>query len=132
MTQFSEIKIKGTDPLRPPRIRKESYIDLYYLLSEEAPVDWCEDFNALGRRVNPMAKIDVSQRGFINSYVNAMETIPAHFAQIKQAVADCNAQYLEKLRQRELAQARDAASLSEEGGKQHQLNSIIASLDFDN
>jgi len=130
MKLFNEIKIIGIDANRPPRIRKENYIDLFYQLSEEAPPDWCEDFNAHGRHIKPMAKIDINSRGFINAYVNHMDTIPAHFMQLKQAVADCNGQFLEKLRQREMALAKDNAALSEQDGEQFNLNEIIASLDF--
>lgn len=131
MTSFNEIKIIGIDANRPPRIRKEAYIDLFYQLSEDAPEEWCEDFNAFGRQVNPMAKVEKGSRCIIGTYVNDIETIPAHFAQVKQAVADCNAQYVEKIRQREIALAKDNANLQEQGGQQFKLNEIIASLDFD-
>jgi hypothetical protein len=131
MTSFNEIKIIGMDANRPPRIRKESYIDLFYRLSEEAPEGWCEDFDAFGRQLSPTAKIDTADRGIISTYVNDMDTIPGHFAQLKQAVADCNREYLEKLRQMELAMAKDSADLREQGGEQFKLNQIIASLDFD-
>jgi uncharacterized membrane protein (DUF106 family) len=78
-----------------------------------------------------MAKVDAANRGIINTYVNDIDAIPAHFEQIKQAVADCNAQHLEKLKQREMEMARDNADLQEQGGAQFKLNQIIASLDFD-
>jgi hypothetical protein len=131
MTSFNAIKITGIDASRPPRIRKESYVDLFYQLSEDAPEDWCEAFNAFGRHVNPMAKVDAANCSIINTYVNDIDAIPAHFEQIKQAVADCNAQHLEKLKQREMEMARDNADLQEQGGAQFKLNQIIASLDFD-
>ncbi len=131
MTTFNEIKIIGIDANRPPRVRKEAYIDLFYQLSEDAPEEWSEDFDSFGRQVNPLAKVDKSNRGFINTYVNDMDLIPEHFKQLKQAVAACNAQYLEKLSQRAQALARDNADLREQGGEQFKLNEIIASLDFD-
>ena len=131
MTQFNEIKIISIDANRPPRVRKESYIDLFYQLSEDAPEEWCEDFSGFGRHVNPLAKVEKGSRCFIGTYVNDMDSIPAHFEQIKQAVTDCNMQYLEKIRQRELALAKDNANLQEEDGLQFKLNEIIASLDFD-
>lgn len=46
MTSFNEIKIIGFDTSRPPRVRKEAYIDLFYQLSEDAPEEWCEDFDS--------------------------------------------------------------------------------------
>ena len=131
MTAFNEIKVIGIDANRPPRVRKEPYIDLFYQLSEDAPEEWCEDFSGFGRQLNPMAKIDKATRGFISTYVNDMNVIPAHFKQLKEAVADCNSQYLEKLRQKEAALARDGANLKEQGGQQLRLNEIVASLDFD-
>ena len=60
-----------------------------------------------------------------------MDAIPLHFEQIKQAVADCNAQYLEKLKDREQALASENAAAREQGGLQFKLDEIIASLDFD-
>ena len=131
MTQFNKIKIIGIDASRPPRVRKESYIDLFYQLSEDAPEEWCEDFADFGRQVNPLAKIDKIKPGFISTYVNDMDAIPRHFEQLKQAVVDCNTQYLEKLRQREQALARENAVAREQGGQQYKLDEIIASLDFD-
>ena len=131
MTLFNEIKITGIDANRPPRVRKEPYIDMFYQLSEDAPEEWCEDFTGYGRQLNPMAKIDKSTRGIIGTYVNDMNFIPAHFAQLKEAVANCNVQYLEKLEQREAAMAKDNANLKEQGGQQFKLNEIVASLDFD-
>jgi hypothetical protein len=131
MTLPTVIKITGIDTNRPPRIRKEAYIDLYYQLSEAAPEEWCEDFNALGRQVNPQAKIDKNDPGFVSTYINDMEEIPRHFGQIKQAIADCNKQYLEKITQRQAALARDNAALQEQGGQQFRLNEIVAALDFE-
>jgi len=131
MTPFKEIKITGIDTNRPPRIRKEAYIDLFYQLSEDAPEEWCEDFASFGRQVNPQAKIDKVKPGFISTYVNDMDAIPRHFEQIKQAVTDCNTQYLEKVRQRAQALASENAAAREEGGQQFKLDEIIASLDFD-
>ena len=131
MTQFNEIKIIGIDTNRPPRVRKEAYIDLFYQLSEDAPEEWCEDFAGFGRQVNPLAKIDKIKPTFISTYVNDMDSIPRHFEQLKQAVVNCNTQYLEKLRQREQALARENAAAREQGGQQFKLDEIIASLDFD-
>jgi hypothetical protein len=131
MTQFSEIKITGIDTNRPPRVRKEAYIDLFYQLSEDAPEEWCDDFVSFGRQVNPLAKIDKIKPGFISTYINDMDEIPRHFEQIKQAVVDCNTQYMEKLMKREQTLARENATEREEGGQQFKLDEIIAALDFD-
>ena len=132
MTLFSEIKIIGIDTNRPPRVRKESYIDLFYQLSQDAPEEWCDDFASFGRQVNPLAKIDLKKPAFISTYVHDMDAIPQHFEQLKQAVVDCNKQYLEKLEHREMLLARENAASREQGDQQYRLDEIIASLDFDN
>lgn len=131
MTTDGVIRIIGFDPARPPRVRKESYIDLYFALSTKAPTEWCEDFNIMGRRVNPSPKIDATKGEFIDSYVSNMDQIAPHLAALKKAVSACNAQYLEKLQQRELALAASNANLQGQGGAQNRLNLIIAGLDFD-
>jgi len=131
MTPFEEIKISGIDEARPPKIRKEAYIDLHFRLSRQVPEDWCEDFNVFGRRISPAAKIDKSSCLVIDTYVNDMDRIPLQLAELKEAVSECNKQYLEKLRQRELALAAENAALQGEGGEQQRLNLIIAGLEFD-
>ena len=132
MSSFDEIKITGLDPDRPPQVRKESYIDLFFKLSTEAPLDWCEDFNALGRRLNPAAKIGKTTADCIDTYTNNMEKIPSQLDEIKQTVKDCNEQYLEKIKQKAMALAASNAALQGQGGEQDKLNQIIAALVFDN
>lgn len=131
MTTFDEIRISGIDEARPPKIRKEAYIDLHFRLSRQVPEDWCEDFNALGRRISPTAKIDKNSCLTIDTYVNDMDRIPVQLAELKEAVGECNKKYLEKLQQRELALAAENAALQGEGGEQQRLNLIISALEFD-
>lgn len=130
MSSFEEIKIAGIDLDRPPQMRKESYIDLFYKLSAKPPSDWCEDFNALGRQLSPAAKIDKTSGECIDTYTNDMEKIPSQLGEIKQAVKDCNEQYLEKIKLKALELAASNAALQGQGGEQEKLNQIIASLDF--
>jgi hypothetical protein len=130
MATFNEIKIVGFDVNRPPRVRKEAYIDLFYQLSEDAPEEWCEDFISFGRHVSPMAKIEKGSRCFISTYINDMDMIPEHLDQLKQAVIDCNRQYLEKITQREIDQANEAASSEAGGSEQSRLDEIVARLEF--
>ena len=131
MNIFETITISGLDQTRLPRVRKESYIDLFFSLSSQAPEEWCEDFNALGRHIDPAAKIDKNSRLTIDTYVNNMDRIPAHLVELKLAVDECNQQYAEKLRLRALALAAENAALDGAGGEQQRLNLIIASLEFD-
>jgi hypothetical protein len=60
-----------------------------------------------------------------------MDRIPLQLSELKEAVGECNRQYAEKLRQRELALAAENAALQGEGGEQQRLNLIIAGLEFD-
>ncbi|MFT5506553.1 MAG: hypothetical protein ACI8XC_004281, partial [Gammaproteobacteria bacterium] len=39
MSNFENISMIGIDDSRPPLMRKETYIDLYFMLSQKAPVD---------------------------------------------------------------------------------------------
>ena len=131
MQDISDIKIIGIDEKRPPRVRKEPYIDLFFKLSHPAPQDWCEDFNNLTRKLDPPIRIDKSEGLFIDTYVRDMGHIQAHLDSIKEKILSCNAQYIERIRQAELTAAANTASLLGDGGKQGRLNSIIAALKFD-
>jgi hypothetical protein len=131
LQDISDIKIIGIDEKRPPRVRKEPYIDLFFRLSHPAPQDWCEAFNNLTRKLDPPIRIDKNEGLFIDTYVRDMNHIPAHLDSIKENIRSCNAQYIERIRQAELSAAANAASLLGDGGKQGQLNSIVAALKFD-
>ena len=48
-----------------------------------------------------------------------------------QKITACNEQYIERIRQTELAAAQETASLLGDGGKQGRLNTIVAALNFD-
>ena len=113
LVNISDIRIIGIDQQRPPRVRKEAYIDLFFQLSEQVPQDWCEDFNALGRRINPSPKINKAN------------------AEVKQTVLECNRQYQAKLDEKARALAASNANLQGQDGEQYKLNQIIAALDFD-
>lgn len=130
MSTFEAITIIGIDPERPPRVRKESYIDLFFKLSAKAPADWCEAFNGLGRQVNPGAKIDKTGGECIETYVNDMERIPPHLSAIKQTVQECNEQYIAKIRQKEAELAASQAAALGQDGEQQRLNQIVEKLDF--
>lgn len=125
----NNFKIVGIDQQRPPRVRKEAYIDLVLKLSDKAPSDWIDLFDALGRQINPSVKMDKTAGDCIMAWVRTMDDIPAHFEKIKQKVQACNLQYQEQL-QRKLAAAQ-ISSESASSQQQARLNAIIAALDFD-
>ena len=123
------IKIVGIDQKRPPRVRKEAYIDLVLKLSDKAPSDWIDLFDTLGRQMNPAVKMEKATGDCIMAWVRTMDDIPVHFDNIKQKVQACNIQYQEQLQQK-LAAAQ-ISSESAASQQQAKLNAIIAALDFD-
>lgn len=131
MNSISDIKIIGIDSDRPPRVRKESYIDLFFRLSDKAPLDWCEEFNALGRHLKPSPKINTKSGECIETYVNDMDSIAQHLVDVKEIVVDCNSKFQAKLDEQARELAASNADLQDEGGEQLRLNEIIAALDFE-
>ncbi len=131
MSDINDIKVIGFDNDRPPRIRKEAYIDLYFQLSQKAPLDWCEDFNALGRKVNPSPKIDKNKGLHIETYVNNMSLIAQQLASVKALLLECNQQYQQKIDEKARILAASNASLQGQDGEQFKLNQIVDALSFD-
>lgn len=131
MNAISDLKIIGIDPTRPPVVRKEAYIDLYFKLSHQAPSDWCEDFNKLGHQMKHTAKIDKLKGMVIETWIREMEEIPQHLDVIKGKIAQCNEAFLEKIRQKELAALAKSTSTDNKDVHQNKLNAIIATLNFD-
>lgn len=131
MNAISEIKIIGIDSDRPPTIRKEAYIDLFFKLSHKSPQDWCEDLNKLGHQIEPGFKINKNEGCFIETWVRDMQLIPQHLEKIKKKIIQCNEQYEERIRLRNLALAEKNASLLGMDGQQNKLNQIVAALNFD-
>jgi len=130
MTSISTIKIVGIDDDRPPAVRKEDYIDLYFKLSQKAPPDWCDDFNQLGHHLEPPVKVNKNSAIIIETWIRDMKLIPEHLEKIKQKITLCNEQYLEKIKQKKLAALAKSTSLQGEDGRQNQLNLIVATLEF--
>ncbi|GAB4507722.1 MAG: hypothetical protein Tsb0026_04240 [Sulfuricaulis sp.] len=130
MEGISDIRIKGIDERRPPRIRREPYIDLCFRLSHKAPVDWCQDFTDHQSKLSIPVKIDTKECLYIETWVRTQDEIIGHLQMLKKAVTECNARYIEKVRAGE--RDRDGAidDLAKEAGPQGQLNRIIAGLDF--
>ena len=131
MSDIKEIRIVGFDKDRPPRVRKEAYIDLFFQLSQKAPLGWCEDFNALGRKTNPSPKIDINKGVHIASYVNNMNQIAHHLVAVKALLQECNQQYQQKLDEKSRILAASNASLQGQDGEQLKLNQIVDAISFD-
>jgi len=131
MNPINDIKIIGIDENRPPQMRKEAYIDVYFKLATKAPEDWCDDFNALGRKINPAVKINIKEGIFIEAWVKDMIDLPAQLEKIKLKIKECNEQYIEKARVKALAMAASVAANLGKGSKQQALNDIVATLKYD-
>lgn len=130
MEGISDIKIVGIDERRPPVIRKQPYIDIYFKLSHQAPADWCKDFNGLLSRHPGRPKIKENEGMYIEAWVKTPDDIPPFLDLLKGKIKECSQQYIERI---ELAARRsdDAnANLAGESGEQGRLNRIIAGLDF--
>ncbi len=130
MEGISDIRISGIDEMRPPRIRKEPYINLYFKLTHEAPKQWCEDYNRLVSKKTFPAKIDPQAGLFIDTWVRKPEEIEPAFEGLKEAVMICNDEYIARIRAESAAAANSGDKLEDEG-EQGRLNRIIAGLNFD-
>lgn len=129
MEGISDIKICGIDETRPPRIRKEPYIDIYFKLTHQAPKAWCDDFNRLNDKKGHAVKIDASRGLFIETWVRQPEEIPPLLEMLKQAVSDCNDQYINRIEE-EARAAASAHATPDDEGEQGRLNRIIAELNY--
>ena len=89
MEGISDIRITGIDERRPPRIRKEPYIDLCFRLAHKAPVDWCHDFTDHQSKVAFPSKIDIKECLYIETWVRSQDEIVGHLQTLKKAVTEC-------------------------------------------
>jgi len=131
MEGISDIKIIGIDAKRPPRIRKEPYIELFFELSHQAPADWCEDFNRLVAKWEYSSKITPSEGRFIDAWVRKPEEIEKLLASFKKAVSSCTEAYITRIEASARAAAANTNALSKDEGEQGRLNRIVAALNFD-
>lgn len=131
MEGISDLKIIGIDEKRPPAIRKEPYIDIFFKLSHQAPADWCNDFNALLRKHPTTPRIEEKEGLYIEGWVKTPDDIVAFLTVLKAKVEDCNRQYIERINLSANNADAENEALTQESGEQGRLNKIIATLDFD-
>ena len=131
MTNISKIKVIGIDDDRPPVVRKENYIDLFFKLSSKAPAGWCEHFNTLGHRIKPPVKISADQGLIIETYVHDMTLIQQQLDKIKTKIKECTEEYLEDERQKRQALIAKQAQTTGNSARQNKLNGIISALNYD-
>lgn len=131
MEGISDIRIIGIDDKRPPKIRKEPYIDVVFRLSHQAPADWCRDFNALLLKHPSAPKLKEKEGLYIETWVRTPEEIAILLEHLKEKVAQCSRLYIERVERSIRSAANVNASVSlEDEGAQGRLNRIVAALDF--
>ena len=131
MEGISDIKIIGIDEKRPPMIRKEPYIDLFFKLSHKAPEDWCKDFNVLLSKHPTKPRINEKEGMFIDAWVKSPDDIVQYLEQLKGKVTDCSDEYIKRIELSVLNMGKENLSQKEETGEQGRLNKIIAGLVFE-
>lgn len=131
MQGISDISIVGVDATRPPFIRKEPYIDIFFELSHQAPIDWCRDLNSLFtiNHATSNASINEKEGLFIKTWVRKADEIVPLLEQLKEEVSECTRQYIERI-QLSSQQSGSATSKVNESSEQENLNNIISSLIF--
>ena len=130
MKNVKDLRITGIDASRPPRIRKEPYIDLVFKLSDRVTKEWCQDFTALFSNEKYSVKIDPVDCMYIETWVRTMDEIPGHLELLQAKVTECNLIVLNRETERLRQVASGNAVLQGEDGAQGELNRIIANLDF--
>jgi len=132
MKGISDISIKGIDEIRPPFIRKEPYIDIFFELSHQAPIDWCKDLNSLFalNKTTSNATIDEKEGLFIKTWVRTPNEIALLLEQLKEEINECTNQYIKRI-QLNSQQSDGETSETKKSSEQVNLNKIIASLVFD-
>lgn len=131
MEGISDIRIIGIDETRPPIIRKEPYIDIFFKLSHQAPIEWCKDFNGLLSKHPTVPKIKEKEGLYIEAWVRSPEEIAPLLDRLKETVTECSRLYIERIEQLRQRESRENALLADlQEGEQGRLNRIIAALDF--
>ncbi|NVJ60252.1 MAG: hypothetical protein HWE27_07680 [Gammaproteobacteria bacterium] len=125
-----QLKVIGMDPNRPPVIRKEPYIELYFKLNAKAPIQWLKSFVDLVSNGPYPIKMKPAESDIIGTWVRTPAEVEAAFHYIKSQVI-ANTDHLNKrlLAQKSAEQAlANGIVLTPE---QIELNTIVANLDFD-
>lgn len=133
MKGISDLKIIGIDETRPPYIRKEPYIDVFFKLSHQAPIEWCKNLNSLmsKQKVTTNATIIEKEGEFIAAWVRNADEIITLLDTLKTTITECSRQYIEEI-QLATQKSNDAnAAQALDTGEQAKLNRLIASLNFD-
>ena len=125
MPVVSNIKLKGFDPARPPRIGEKPYIDLCLELDQQAPRIWCAEFVTLVGKPKYAIRIDPAKGLFIEAWVRKTDEISAVISSIKDIVLATNRAY--ERRVNVVAPEAEKVTISPE---QQALDNVISALVF--
>ena len=131
MEDITTLKMIGTDQNRPALLSGAPYIELVFKLSEQAPLEWCQDFNLMFEKYKYSVRIDINKGIFIETWVRKMEEIPPHFELLKTKIIACNELYLKKQAALNLKLLGDTQDISAAQGEQLKLNNVMAGLNYD-
>jgi hypothetical protein len=130
LIEFSDIKITGIDERRPPVVRKEPYIDLYFKLSEEPPAEWKAIFENLVKRIDPPIHVEAKSGTIITTYVRDMKEIQSQLDVIKKRIVTSNENYRAYVVEKAADDAAKLLKLNQGEGAQAKLNAIVATLNY--
>ncbi|MGH1537396.1 MAG: hypothetical protein ACRBDX_05050 [Gammaproteobacteria bacterium] len=130
MSNIENIKIKGLDNNRRPSLKNKKYIDIIYELTQQAPRDWCADFNMLFSKHTLNAKISPENGLYIETWVRDVAHIQKELDQIKEIIKTCNTSYIEQKRA-EAAAFLGAENLKGGDSQSEALDKILDLLNFD-
>lgn len=130
MEGISDIRISGIDETRPPRIRKEPYINLFFKLNHKAPAKWCDAFNSIVSKRKYPVKIEPDEGQFVETWVRKPDEIAALVDALKEAVTHTSEEYIARIKAENLSAAEQTVDPENEG-EQGRLNRILADLKFD-
>jgi hypothetical protein len=131
MQKIIDLKISGLDDSRPPKMSAAPYIELFFKLSEQAPLEWCQSFNLIFDKYQYSTRIDINKGLVIDTWVRKIEEIPAHFEMIKLKIIECNEKYNQQQAAAALALLGKVEDMSLAQGEQAKLNAMLATLNYD-
>ncbi len=130
MEGISDIRISGIDESRPPRIRKEPYINLFFTLNHKAPAKWCDTFNTLVAKRKYPVKIDPDEGEYVETWVRKPDEIEPLVDALKETVTHTTEEYIARIAAENRAAAEKEVDPENEG-EQGRLNRILAGLNFE-
>lgn len=129
MQSIRELKVSGIDESRPPVIRKEPYIELFFKINKQAPKDWCLHFNDVMKNSKYPVKIKPEEGAVVETWVRSVDEIEKSLKVIQHAFVRCSDEYIEKIESQSRINDSNVSGASISPEQMH-LNSVIAKLKF--